>query len=125
MHLVPRDLKSPVFIDKGLIFDWRDGTSEVFVVGTFVSNFCQQQTSCKQQTSVTIYVRLKLGKNSFKADSYLHFRIGMAWAGPLFESDSNRRRRVQTEAIIQVISWAIVEVGPGHLGQIWQTPGNH
>ena len=52
-------------------------------------------------------------------------RLEWPGEGPLFESDSNKRRGMQNGATIQVTSKAIIKVRPAALGQIWHPPGNH
>ena len=57
------------------IIDWKGETSEDFVVGTCVSETCQQQTFFSS------YERLKLAQNK----SYLQFSTGMAWGGAIIQ----------------------------------------
>ena len=54
---------------------------------------------------------------------YLHLTLRWPGKGPLFESESNKRRG--NGATIRVTSEAIIEVKPAALGWIWHLPGNH
>ena len=44
--------------------------------------------------------------------------LGLAWGGSLFTSVSNKRRGAKHATTIQIISWAIIEIRHGALGQI-------
>ena len=44
--------------------------------------------------------------------------LGLAWGGSLLTSVSNKRREGQTASTIKIISWAIIEIRHGALGQI-------
>ena len=48
-----------------------------------------------------------------------------AWDGPLFESDSNKRRGGGNGGHYSSHPKAIIEVRPAALGQIWHPPGDH
>ena len=44
--------------------------------------------------------------------------LGLVWGGSLFTSVSNKRRGAKLRLLFQIISWAVIEIRHGALGQV-------